>query len=101
MPNAKTAERRPPHPGRTSAQRRALDAIGCGQPPRCSAKTVAALLDAGLIIDAGTETRRDTLGEYRIPAYEMPTPVHIAWCAAVAMSDAEMAALEADLEGLR
>lgn len=101
MPNTKIAERRPPHLGRTPAQRKALDAIGCGEPPRRSAKTVAALFDAGLIVEVGTEVRRDALGEYRIPAYEMPTPVHIAWCAAAALSDTEMAAFEADLEDLR
>ena len=89
---------RMPHPGRTLAERRALDRVGCGEPPGCSPKTLRRLLDDGLLIDQGGEVRRDALGEYRIPAYEMPTPVHIAWCAAVAMSDAEMAALEADLE---
>lgn len=31
---------RVPHPGRTSAERRALDKIGCGQPPGCSPKTL-------------------------------------------------------------
>lgn len=43
------------HPGRTSAERRALDAIGCGEPPRCSRKTLQALLDAELIVDVGSE----------------------------------------------
>ena len=51
-----SAGQRPPHPGRTSAERRALDAIGCGQPPRCSPKTLKALLDAGLIVDVGAAT---------------------------------------------
>jgi hypothetical protein len=71
-----SASARPPHPGRTSAQRRALDAIGCGEPPRCSSKTLKALLDAGLIEETGGEIRRDALGSYRIPTYEMPIPVH-------------------------
>lgn len=46
-------ERRPPRSGRTSAQRQALDAIGCGQPSYCSPKTIRALLDTRLIIDTG------------------------------------------------
>ncbi|MCJ2065819.1 hypothetical protein MKK63_24385 [Methylobacterium sp. J-088] len=89
---------RMPHPGRTSAERKALDAIGCGEPPRCSPKTIKALLDAGLIVDVGTETRRDALGAYKIPKFAMPIPVHMAWCSAVAATDEEMAAVEAELE---
>ena len=91
---------RPPHPGRTSAQRRALDAIGCGQPPRCSPKTLKALLEAGLIEETGGEIRRDALGAYRVPTYEMPIPVHMQWCSAVAARDEEMAIFGAGLEGL-
>jgi hypothetical protein len=90
-----------PHPGRTSAERRALDRIGCGEPPACSPKTLRNMLDAGLIVDVGTETRRDTLGSYRIPSYAMPIPVHFAWCSAVAFTDEEMAAFEAELADLR
>lgn len=89
---------RMPHPGRTSAERRALDRVGCGEPPGCSSKTLRSLLDAGLIVDVGTETRRDVLGSYRIPAYAMPIPVHYAWCSAVALTDEEMEAFEAELE---
>ncbi|MCJ2098001.1 hypothetical protein [Methylobacterium sp. E-046] len=37
----------------TSAERRALDRIGCGEPPACSPKTLRNLLDAGLIVDVG------------------------------------------------
>lgn len=90
-----------PHPGRTSAERRALDRIGCGETPGCSPKTLKAMLDAGLIVDAGGGTRRDALGSYRIPAYAMPIPVHYQWCSAVAFTDEEMAAFEAELEGLK
>ena len=85
---------RMPHPGRTSAERRALDRIGCGEPPACAQKTLRNLLDAGLIVDVGTETRRDALGSYRVPAYAMPIPVHFQWCSAVAATDEEMAAFE-------
>ena len=91
---------RMPHPGRTSAERRALDRVGCGEPPACSQKTLRNLLAAGLIVDVGTQTRRDALGEYRVPAYAMPIPVHFQWCSAVAATDEEMAEFEAELEGL-
>ena len=44
------------HPGRTSAEHRALDRIGCGEPPACSPKTPRNLLEAGLIVDAAAFT---------------------------------------------
>ncbi|MCJ2101975.1 hypothetical protein [Methylobacterium sp. E-046] len=93
MPSKSDPDRMP-HPGRTSAERRALDRIGCGEPPACAQKTLRNLLDAGLIVDVGTETRRDALGSYRVPSYAMPIPVHFAWCSAVAATDEEMAAME-------
>jgi hypothetical protein len=65
MPRRKPGSDRMPHPGRTSAERRVLDRIGCGEPPACSPKTLRSLLDAGLIVDVGTETFRDALGSYR------------------------------------
>ena len=99
MPNKADPDRLP-HPGRTSAERRALDRVGCGEPPRCSPKTLRRLLDDGLLIDQGGETRRDALGFYTVPSYAMPLAVHYAWCSAVAFSDAEMAAFEAEMEGL-
>ncbi|KQS65043.1 hypothetical protein ASG32_31020 [Methylobacterium sp. Leaf361] len=89
-----SAATRPPHPGRTSAEHRALDRIGCGEHPACAQKTLRNLLEAGLIVDIGSETQRDALGKYRIPAYAMPIPVHMAWCSAVAATDEEMAAME-------
>jgi len=90
-----------PHPGRTSAERRALDRVGCGEPPGCSPKTLRRLLDDGLLIDQGGDVRRDALGAYTVPSYAMPLAVHYQWCSAVAFTDEEMAEFEADLEGLR
>lgn len=101
MTSRKSDPDRMPHPGRTSAERRALDKIGCGEPPRCSPKTLRRLLDDGLLIDQGREVRRDALGAYTVPCYAMPLPVHYQWCSAVAFTDDEMAAFEAELEGLR
>ncbi|TXN00489.1 hypothetical protein FV242_21885 [Methylobacterium sp. WL64] len=85
---------RMPHPGRTSAERRALDRVGCGEPPGCSPKTLRRLLDDGLLIDQGREVRRDALGSYIVPSFSMPIPVHYQWCSAVAATDEEMAAME-------
>lgn len=99
MPSQSDPDRLP-HPGRTSAERRALDRIGCGEPPGCSPKTLRNLLDAGLIVDVGTETRRDALGSYRVPSFAMPLPVHYQWCSAVAFTDEEMAAFERELEAM-
>ena len=92
---------RPPHPGRTSAERRALDRIGCGEPPGCAPKTLRRLLDAGLLIDQGREVRRDVIYAYTVPSYAMPIPVHMAWCSAVAATEAEMEAFEAEMEASR
>lgn len=91
---------RMPHPGRTSAERRALDRVGCGEPPGCSPKTLRRLLDDGLLIDQGGEVRRDALGTYTVPSYAMPLPVHYAWCSAVAFTDEEMAEFERELEAM-
>jgi hypothetical protein len=87
-----------PHPGRTSAERRARDRIGCGELPSCSPKALKALLAEGLIVDRGGETRRDGLGTYTVPSYAMPLAVHYQWCSAVAFTDEEMAAFEVRVE---
>ncbi|MGA4553556.1 hypothetical protein [Methylorubrum aminovorans] len=90
------SQSRPPHPGRTPAERRALDAIGCGDTlPAMHPKVRRNLLDAGLIEQTGTTARRDALGPYEVPQYEMPIPVHMQWCSAVAATDEEMAEFEA------
>lgn len=86
--------------GRAPTERRALDRIGCSEQPSCAPKTLRNLLDAGLIVDAGGETRRDALGTYRVPSYAMTIPVHMQWCSAVAATDEEMAAFETEAEGL-
>lgn len=93
-----SSETRMPHPGRTSAERRALDRVGCGELPSCSLKTLKALLDDGLLIEEGGEVRRDALGTYRVPSYAMPIPVHFQWCSAVAFTDEEMAAFEVEMD---
>ena len=87
---------RPPHPGRTPAERCALDAIGCGEAlPVMHPNVRQNLIAAGLIEQTGAVVRRDALGPYEVPQYEMPIPVHMQWCSAVAATDEEMAEFEA------
>jgi hypothetical protein len=80
---------RPKHPGTTEAQRRVLDAIGCGDScPPMTRRTRETLLRKGLIERVGERTLgRDALGAITLPIYEMPIPVHMQWCSAVASED--------------
>ena len=77
---------KPKHPGRTAAQRRALDEIGCGNfSPAMSRKTCDAMVRAGLIEPCGIKVLgRDAFGVISIPEYQMPIPAHMQWCKAVA-----------------
>ena len=79
------------HPGKTPAQRRALDAIGCGDNcPPMARKTRESLLSAGLIVEIGQKALgRDRFGVIAIPQFEMPIPVHMQWCNAVADEEDE------------
>lgn len=76
----------PKHPGKTPAQRRVLDAIGCGNHlPRMTNSTRDAMLKAGLIHSLPDKiVGRDHFGAITIPQYEMPIPVYMQWCSAVA-----------------
>lgn len=87
---------RPPHPGRTLAERRALDAIGCGETlPVMHPKVRQNLIAAGLIEECGERQIGTGPFAVRVPIYEMPIPVHFLWCSAVAATDDEMAEFEA------
>ncbi len=77
-----------PHPGRTVAQRRALDAIGCGNnSPIMATATRDALLASGLIVHLGDDVVGGRGIGVRVAVYEMPIPVHMQWCNAVADED--------------
>lgn len=80
---------RAPHPGKTPAQRRVLDQIGCGNySPAMSSGTRAALLMTGLIQPCGVKVvGHDRLGMVTIDEYQMPTAVHIRWCEAMASEE--------------
>lgn len=77
---AENNQTRPPdHPGKTPAQRRALDAIGCGNyAPIMADKTRDALLRDGLIEPAGERRFRTGALAVTVQEYQMPIPVHMA-----------------------
>jgi hypothetical protein len=77
------------HPGKTAAQKRALDAIGCGNDsPRMSTATRDGLLRHGLIVEISPRVLPGRLPVH-IRQFEMPTPVHIQWCEAVSEETAQ------------
>lgn len=91
---------RAPHPGRTPEERQALDAIGNGDLTTPIAPDVRdALLKAGLIVEAGTEVRRDEHGERPVPAYDMPLLIHADWSNAVLLTDPQRTAIETMVSG--
>ena len=76
------------HPGKTPAQRRVLDEIGCGNySPIMDKRTRDALLRQGLIVPLSDRIIYCGSGlggmEVRIPEFQMPTHVHIQWCYSV------------------
>jgi len=73
------------HPGKTPAQRRVLDEMGCGgKTPRMSPQVRDALLRQGLIEQCGETIFQDRFGIIRVPEYEMTIAAHIQWCDAMA-----------------
>jgi hypothetical protein len=77
----------PKHPGRTPAQRRALDAIGCGnENPIMARSTRDALLRTGLVERLQARIIGGGGPSVRIERFDMPIPVHMAWCEAMAAS---------------
>lgn len=72
------------HPckGRSAAQIDAFEAIAVNGAPSCKPATLAALESAGLIVRAGSSTvGKDAFGAVTVPAYVVPLPVHMQWCA--------------------
>lgn len=70
------------HPckGMTEAQKRAFELIAVNQFPACQWPTIDALLRAGVIERGKGETRRDAMGVYDVPSFNVPLPVHMQWC---------------------
>lgn len=77
------------HPGKTPAQRRVLDEIGCGSySPVAAKRTIKALLDQGLIEEL-PPVRVHVFGSLymEVRQFQMPIPVHYQWCKAMAAED--------------
>lgn len=73
------------HPGRTHAQRRVLDEIGCGNhSPIMAGSTRAALLAAGLIVQMPDRHLGQSWPTVRVEQFEMPISIHMQWCSAMA-----------------
>jgi len=71
------------HPGKTAAQRRVLDAIGCGDhSPYMAKATRDAMLRDGLIVEL-SPLEIPVFGSLKMQVrqFDMPLPVHFAWCA--------------------
>lgn len=71
------------HPGKTDAEKRILDQIGCGDSlPRANAKTLDRMVERGLIRRVHDKVlSSDRFGAIAIPQYEMTIHTHMDWCA--------------------
>lgn len=58
----------------------AFERIAISQPPLCRKTTLDGLLARGLIVRGPDVIRKDAFGEYAVPTYEVPLPVHYQWC---------------------
>ena len=77
---SKSAKIRHPASGCTQAQRRAFEAIATGQDGGHHPKSIAALLEKGLILQSWRVVGRDALGDIEVPGYWVPFNTHIRWC---------------------
>jgi hypothetical protein len=71
------------HPcdGMKSSEKAAFEAIAINQPPRCSKRTIDALLERGVIAKLEKPMRfRDGLPPLLIDEFYVPLPIHIQWC---------------------
>jgi hypothetical protein len=69
------------HPGKTKAERAALDAIGCGNnSPIMSNKVCNSLLSDGRIVELPEKLLPDRFFPVKIRQFEMSIPTHIEWC---------------------
>lgn len=78
------------HPGKTRAQKRALDEMGCGNPsPTMSKKTKDSLLKDGLIEKCGERVIGSGPFAIVVDEWQMPVFVHYQWCCAVSVDEEE------------
>jgi hypothetical protein len=65
----------------TKAETQAFEAIAINLKPRCSRKTLARLLERGVIMkDEKRVAFRDGLPPSVVDEYYVPLPIHIRWC---------------------
>ena len=77
------------HPGKTPAQRRALDLIGCGDhSPYMAKATRDAMLRQGLIVELES-LQIPLIGALcmTVRQFDMPTNIHIQWCEAMSSEE--------------
>ena len=69
------------HPckGMTKRYHEIFEQIAVNQPPRCRDSMILQLKLRGLV-EVEYKTLRDKLGEYKIPVYSVPLPIHMQWC---------------------
>lgn len=78
------------HPGKTKAQKRALDEIGCGNnSPPMSNKTKDSLLKQGLIEKCGERIIGSGPFAVVVDEWQMPVFVHYQWCCSVSDDEEE------------
>ena len=71
------------HPckGLSQAQVDAFEQIAVGMKPPATKRDWDALEKRGVIVRGADLVRRDALGEYKIPQWEVPIHIHAQWCA--------------------
>lgn len=71
------------HPckGMSKVQIDTFEQLAVGMTPSATKGTWAALEKKGVVVRGPDLVRRDALGEFRIPQWQVPVPVHAQWCA--------------------
>jgi len=70
-----------PVKGLTKAQRETFEAIACGQDFPYRPKTISLLLKKKAIVQTGEKIIcQDAFGIVKVPVFEVPMPLHLAWC---------------------
>ncbi len=68
------------HPGRTKAERAAIDDMGAGHTPRIHPDVLDRMLDAGIIVEISPEAKHGPGGTLIVRQFELSSWAHLAWC---------------------
>ena len=70
------------HPckGMTKNQIAAFEALAINQTPQDGWRSIDALIARGVVERVEGEKRRDAMGVYEIPRFNVPLPIHMQWC---------------------